>query len=453
MIFSAEEIEKILGSDFVLDCSAIRLMQKKDGAAKEYQGPGSIFQDRDGRLRLKMYHSFSPGYDISGELTGGFFGSGLSAGKIIDDEFYYSLEAIDFSGRVWTSDYIWVSGNTSFVVNAKLIEADLKDISNESKRNGVNGEPRIRAHYIIPGDYKFPCNKSERSEGGVARSLCEMDSESFKLTMKKREGWMELAVENCRDSRATDFVSLLLEAVSIGLGRYLRPVIQAVVYNGSIVNTIFSKGNEGDEKSLAPPIPVRLPTDSLYLKEFIEQYLQVIDEPLSPLFGYWYRVLSGESGELENRALVLTTAIEGVLKEYYSGHGLPDQDFISQIGSAIDLVKKGELGERIRSRLLSNLGHAKSATPKGALLGLAKEKLIQGDLVGIWTELRNQSAHADQLKRGGRELQRFLDKNYACLELFYALLLNHLKYCGSYIQYSVHGWPDRRRHAAEELSS
>ena len=138
---------------------------------------------------------------------------------------------------------------------------------------------------------------------------------------------------------------------------------------------------------------------------------------------------------------MLTTAIEGLLKKYFSEHGAPDADFVAQAEDAKPKIKAADIGQRIKERILSSLGNALSSTPKNSLHSLVVSEIIPVELIKTWSELRNKSAHADELKQSDAELQDFLDQLFGCLELFYCLLLKHIEYKGNYIRYSQTGWP------------
>ena len=53
-----KEIESILDSKLILEFFEIVLTQMKESIPRKYRGPGSIWQDSDGFLRLKMYHKY-----------------------------------------------------------------------------------------------------------------------------------------------------------------------------------------------------------------------------------------------------------------------------------------------------------------------------------------------------------------------------------------------------------
>jgi hypothetical protein len=440
MFLGLEEIETILESSLVLDFVKITLKQQIDDNPRVYSGSGSIFQDKDGILQLKMYYSYESGKEIAGEINRAFK-SNFPLGKIIEKDHYYSLEAVDMQGMIWKEEYVWLSNQISLPAAGKVIKASLRRIMNTAERREQEDKSKSHALFIIPGKYKIPCNKIEKTAMAASCTICSLKIEDGECEIKKRENHLELSAGIPQGADATLFSNLLLEAISVAIGSFLRPLVQ-VITNGSTRSTsIFSKTNDTDKDKLQEPIPVSQPDDAVNLNEFVNKYVTSFSEPYSMFFGYWFRILSESSGELENRALVLTTSIQGSLKEYYSGFGLPDSEFLKQVSSASEIIQSLEIGARAKERILSTLENAKLASPKGALYALAKENRIPHDLIQTWVKLRNKSAHADELKKNKLELQEFLNETYGCLELFYSLLLSHIKYVGKFIQYSRENWP------------
>ena len=133
-----------------------------------------------------------------------------------------------------------------------------------------------------------------------------------------------------------------------------------------------------------------------------------------------------------------------MLKDYYSGIGGPDEEFLKQLKDAKPLIKALPVEERVKNYIMSTLGNAKRTSPKNSLYALAQTKLFSENMVALWTKLRNKSTHADELKFETHELQAFIDELHGCLELFYRLVLGKIGYSGEIVQYSVTGWPETK---------
>lgn len=440
MLLDNKEIESAIINSLSIDFVSITLTQDTAENPKKYAGPGSIFIDTDGIIRLKMYHTYQNEEDIQRDFTDSFSDDGLIPGKIIGDQHYYSLSAVDMKGRQWNSSHVSLSGHTSFPARGKVIETSLRKIS--LAHMSAEGDKSLGelSYIIIPGNYKIPCNKFEKTEKGTSLNICELNLGNYSCEIKKRDSHIEILIRGSSDIAIDKYANILLEAISICTGALLRPKLRIESNKDRRLAVIHSAGKPLMQE-LQSPIDGMNTRETAYLEEFARKYTSKVSEPFTELFGYWYRVFSESSGELENKALVLTTAIEGLLKKYFQEYGAPDSDFIAQANDAKPKIKAIDIGKRIKERVLSSLGNALSPTPKNSLHSLAASKIIPGELIKTWNELRNKSAHADELKKSDAELQEFLDQLFGCLELFYCLLLRHIEYKGNYIRYSQIGWP------------
>lgn len=440
MPLNNKEIESVVASNISIDFVSMVLTQNTTDKPKSYSGPGSVFLDADGVIRLKMYHVYQNEEDLQRDFGDSFSDDGLVPGKIIGDQYYYSLEAVDMNGRQWRSSHISLSGHTSFPARGKIIQTSLKKISLAHVRTEGNEPKEEFAYFIFPGKYKIPCNTFEKSEKGTSLSICKLDLGDYNCEIKKRDSYIEMSVRGSSDIAIDKYSNILIESVSICTGAFLRPKLRIESNKERRLAVIYSAGKPLTQE-LQSPIDGMSTRESAHFEEFARKYTKKVTEPFTELFGYWYRVFSESSGELENRALVLTTAIEGLLKKYFQEHGIPDPEFIAQVNDAKPKIKAIEIGKRVKERILSSLGNAISPTAKNSLHSLADSEIIPDELIKTWSELRNKSAHADELKQSDAELQIFLDQLFGCLELFYCLLLRHIEYKGNYIRYSQIDWP------------
>ncbi|RMV38630.1 hypothetical protein ALP12_05612 [Pseudomonas savastanoi pv. phaseolicola] len=440
MLLDNKEIESVIENSLSIDFVSMVLTQNAIDDPRKYSGPGSIFLDADGVIHLKMYHVYQDDEDIQRDFGDSFNDDGLLPGKMIGDQHYYSLKAVDMKGRQWISSHISLSGNTSFPARGKIIETSLQKIILAHARTEGDEPKEEHAYIVFPGKYKIPCNTFEKGEKGTSLTICKLNLGDYNCEIKKRDSYMDMLIRGSSVMTIDKYSNILIESVSICVGAFLRPKLRIESSKEARLAVIYSAGKPSTQE-LQFPIDGMTTRESTHLEEFVRKYTKKIGEPFTELFGYWYRVFSESSGELENRALVLTTAIEGLLKKYFQEHGSPDSEFIAQVNDAKPKIKVVEIGKRVKDRILSSLGNAVSPTAKNSLHSLAVSGIIPDELIKIWNELRNKSAHADELKKSDAELQEFLDQLFGCLELFYCLLLRHIEYKGNYIRYSQTGWP------------
>lgn len=461
MDLSNKEIEEIRESKLALDIFEASLIQQVVSSPRVYQGPGCVYQDNDGSLHLKMYHSFKTNQEIMTEVSGTFSGMRFRSGKIIEDSHYFSFEAKDMSGRVWREDNVWVSGDVSLPASGKVIKTKLRKITTVSGRYEKEDTSKSYIFALAPGSHRLPFNETEeteeRSSLSTSRSaslnICRLAICGCLCALRNRDCYLEITADVPSGKTSEQYANLLMEALSIGAGRYVYPLILVISEGEQRVTSIHSRRAGVNSEELPLPFPSRDPHESKNLNDFVNKYVEKVSESYSPMFGYWFRVLKESSGGLENRALVLTTCIEGIIKAYYQKTGEPDDDFLNQVRDACEKLKSVALGKRAHDRIQAALHNAKSVAAKGALYDLAKNGIITQNLVKLWVELRNKSAHADQLRKTEQELQQLLDEVYGCIELFYALLLARIGYVGKYFEYSKENWPIAVRLQAHNLAA
>ena len=174
MNFNIDTIEKFTSNTFEIDCIDITLTQKIDKDPIVYIGPGTIRQNENGILELKLYSKIN---DLKKEISHQF--KHHTPGKIIADENYFTLKAIDMSGVEWISDNIWVSANVSFPASGQVIKSELKEIET------IEEGSRTKKNYlfaVVPGKYEIPCNeKVDLPNGGWRLSRSVFTASNLKL--------------------------------------------------------------------------------------------------------------------------------------------------------------------------------------------------------------------------------------------------------------------------------
>lgn len=421
--------EQILKNTFSLEFPQAKLTQKNGEPPRVCKGPANITQLDDGRLVLKLNHLYGSRDEVFEEFNTSIFNrKKFQLGQIIDDHHYFDFEGVDISGDTWTSSRIWISGDVDISSNSKVVTAPLQSIETFFE-NTTASQETVNAQLYIPGKCNIPCPANNLSIAGRSCVLEQHDS------------YLEIIADLTGEPDPDNHLNLILEGLSIGLGYYLRPRLKNVNYSGRQIQIIYSSPKDQRQLKLPPPIPTSHPHNSENLQVFLSKFIAAIDKCHSPLVGYWFRVLQAFEGDVENSALVLTIAVEGLLKNYYKSTSIPDKEFIQQLKEAKSLIKALPLGERAQSYLMRSLGNAKRTSPKNSLYKLVEAKLISEDMVVVWTNLRSKSAHADELKFEAHELQAFVDERNVCLELLYRLVLGKISYSGEIVQYSIKDWP------------
>ena len=438
--FNDETIDKIISNSFEIDCIDIRLTQKTDKDTIIHTGPGTIYQDEHGILKLKCYSKIS---DIKKGLLQQF--KIHTPGKIIAHDNYFTLRAIDMSGNKWLADNIWISGSFSFPASGQVIKSTLEEIETIEQIDTRSNIDKNYLFIIVPGQYKIPCNeKGDLPNGGWRFNRSVFTANNIDFEFRKLDNCLIISANSAPDCLKENTYVKFLEALSIITGLIIRPVV--IKNTQKDIDTLKIKSVDDSFTNNKFPLPFKhsTPSDLQSFSCFIGKYLEAIDVPFSDLFGFWHKINRAWQADITNFSISLGIAIEGITKSYFRELGLPDDEIVQQAEGAKQILKEMGLGKRIKDRLLSSIGDLlKNTSPKGALYQMAQNGLLNKAMVDEWVKLRNKSVHPDKLNVDPRAFQKYLDQIYFCIALFYRLLFIIIKYEGSYIDYSEERWPGK----------
>jgi hypothetical protein len=431
-----ENLESLLSNKFNIDCIQIALTQQKNDDPIVYLGSGSIFQREDGNFHLKLYHSIK---DFSKEVMPSF--DNIKPGKLLGKERYFSMQAIDMQGNIWESNDISVSEGFSLPAAGKVINTTIRKLSCTQKTSEVVDINTSFLFLVLPGKYRIPSNHWEDlPQGARSLSICKIQISGITIEINDRKNCITIKAEDPTGKMNDSFKGRFTEALSIVFGK-LTPVLYSSLSLGNTkISVLSSIPADVPNLSIASPIKHDAPWEAGNFQEFIEKYIANFTLEHEQFFGYWHKINRAWQGGIENAALSLCTAIEGITKNYYSAYGQPEAEIVQQAEDAKKIIKDSAIGDRIKNRIMANLGQAKSPSPKNSLYKLASESKFEKDLVDSWVSLRNKSAHADNLDEDTEELQKYIDDVYKCLNLFNVLLLLKIDFNGTYQDFSKDEW-------------
>ena len=439
MNFNTDTIDKFVSNTFEIDCIEITLTQKVDNDPIVYAGPGTIKQNENGRLELKLYCKIN---DIKKEMSHRF--KHHTPGKIISDDNYFNLKAIDMSGVEWISDNIWVTADVSFPASGQVIKARLREI--ETYEEGSKKADKNYLFVVLPGKYEIPCNaKVDLPNGGWRLSRSVFTANNMELDLNKYENYLIINVNSKPEFLNNIDASIkILEALNIILGKVARPVVMKYTLQENSVLKIKSVPDSFSNREFPTPFKPSAPGGIQSFSCFLEKYLMAVENPYSDLYGFWHKVNRAWQADIENASLSVGVAIEGLLSSYFRELGLPDDEITKQAHAAIEELNGVELGKRIKKRILDNInGLLNKSSPKSALYNLAQNGVFNKSIADQWVKLRNKSVHPDKLNKDPRAFQKYIDLTYSCIALFYILIFLIIKYDGKYLDYSENGWPEK----------
>ncbi len=440
MNFNKKTIDKIISYSFEIDCIDIRLTQKKDKDPIVYTGPGTIYQDEYGILRLKLYSKLS---DIDKELSHQF--KHHIPGKIIASDNFFTLKATDMSGNEWVADYIWISVNVSSPLTGLVIKSKLDEIRTIELNEAQANTEKNSLYIIVPGQYKIPCNKVEVLPKGVCRlNRAVFPANEIDFEFKKYDDYLIINANAKKENLDKDVYLKLIEALSIFTGLIVQPIVIKNTQKDKDILKIRSVDNSFTNKKLSPPFKQFTKTEFKSFTCFLEKYLANIEAPFSALFGFWHKIYRAWQTSIENSSLSIGVAIEGIVKSYFSELGLADEEILQQAKEAKKLIENSDLGERIKNLLSGSIGLLKNTSPKRALDQMVQKKWLNKAMMNEWEKLRNKSVHPDKMNQDLIAIQKYIDQIDTCLALFYRLIFIIIKYEGSYMDCSERGWPEKK---------
>ncbi|WP_444910281.1 hypothetical protein [Microbulbifer sp. TRSA005] len=443
MDLTDENLRVLLDNKLVIDCPKIKLIQQTDNDPLIYSGPGSIIQQPDGNLQLKLYHvgSENPFGLLERELC-------IEPGLIIGREYFFSMEAEDIKGGVWTSEYLGVrnaDGVSNLRTGAAVYNVKINSLSFIEKLHEGQGGNSKYLLMVLPGKQAIPCNRYEEISG-VKHSL---NTSAFKalgadVSIKSKESYLVVEVNDEGGVMDESFQPRLLEALNIAFGRSCQVLYSLYVAEGQRTVVLKSVLRSTQESRVESAVPHIHPNHQESFANFISMYMVRFRSCHDVFYGYWHKIYSAwQSANLEIHSLALCTCIEGITKHYFSSYGTPEEGLVKEADNAKEAIKQAKIGDKIKNRLLSNLGSVQKPNPKNALYNLAKEQVLDKVMVDSWVKLRNKSAHADKLGEHQEEIQKHLNHLWKCLSLFYILLLSEIHFAGLFQDLSKTGWPIR----------
>lgn len=310
----------------------------------------------------------------------------------------------------------------------------------------------------------------------------------------------------CEDSPVEPRFEAFLHGLSILTGRWLKPICLSI-YEGDrqttrMLNRLHELHELDAEKLLAPIGTQRefMEDAHLFLKRFVEKAedeKEAREGSCDLAHRYWHRILRARENDIENSSLVLSVAVEGLVKKTLLSEKDVDSEFVKQaeeaehilenlmLGSRAlsavksilgnvktllsekdvdsEFVKQAEeaehilenltLGSRALSAVKSSLGNAKQPRVQDTLRRLATAGVISKAHLKAWGKLRHAAAHGSVLEDDDKALQEHLDRFHVCLDLYYRLVFLLIGYEGRHTDYGTKGWPTHAFRLGGEITA
>lgn len=438
-MFNISELAQIAAGTFVLDFVESSLTQQREEDPDLYLGSASIIQDENKALKLKLLGKLQSKKNIAEHFMEAF-NETFTPGKLIARSSYYRFWGVDMSGREWTAEDVSIATNAYMSIgNFVVYSTRLRELRHE----GQPVEATSAKHYmLIPGKFDIPFNSAQddSNEHGLSRCVIQIEEQSDIVIKTKGENL--LVIIRTPGATEEEYKDRVLEALGIAAGAHLYPQVEMVNAPNRYQLVLRSaRSRHTAAARLVSPVVNSGSANLPDFAKFVLCYLQAYDRPFHQVAGFWFRILTASDSSLENQGLIITTACEGVINAEFKDQCKPEQIFIDQLSDARPLVENLNIQPRAKARLITSIDTAKSSTVSNALRSLTESQKIPSDLRKTWMSLRNKLAHASELDWEEEKIQEFIDSLYACLELFYRLIMIRISYDGTLRSLSKKGWP------------
>lgn len=358
-------IETLIAKTYTTDFAEIVLTQQAEVTPEIYRGPGSIVQNAQGELQLKVYLTHDVAFPDSFQQNF----STYKAGKLLDDSYYFRMEATDYRGNTWRCDRLQISRN--IVVSAAgasgTINAAVPYIEAITKwHSDIGGD---KTWLAILGKLPIPFNTME--ELGVDFSLTKLKAKLFDDTdveIMKRDGYTLLFATHEISPIDEKTIDKLLEGLSIATGQHLQRVYKCVRHGNMEKFWLGSYGYESNARHLPPPLSKQ---HAVAFTEFLSRYVAFSRETHHSYFGYWQKLHSSWQAGLMVSALPIAIYVEGLVNEFFKPLTAEDPTVVKSVQYVIDVLDKLELDIAHRERIKGSVKNVANGSVARGLRRLA----------------------------------------------------------------------------------
>lgn len=435
------ELQKYIELNFIYELPEIVIKQRSSKSPKIYKGPGSINQDENGKLILKMY-SKSP------ESPEFLFNTKSHPGKIIDDSEYYDITAKDMYGFTWNSEKVSIGKHYGQGGKFLIIFAELHQIDCESHLYEV--ETKSSLILAFNNDLQLPVapfiETPEIKQNEFYKNVrvyCALKVRDYQIIVFNQSNWIEVNI-NSKSSNLPENVDLrICEA------------LQFITYTK--LNWFYYEKFEGKKnyqklnninsynviRGSTPPFIINFTSSEPNWKIFKLYLDYILDYPIPnkyhPISSLLNLIIQAEKLPIESRFQTICICVESILNSEFNLEIEDDSKLKDNQITIVNFIDE-KVDEEYRERLKGLLAQLSNTRPVDKLYKLAKDKLIEERLIKDWEYLRNRTLHGERIQTG--RLQDYLNKYYSSLALFYKLIFLKIGYIGLYTDYSISGWPN-----------
>ncbi|WOD12969.1 hypothetical protein RPW65_09060 [Pseudomonas sp. NyZ704] len=416
-MFSQKVIDSLAERTATIECFNITLTQNTPNSPLIFSGPGCLFFDDNKNLKVKLYSSSTT--SGSTEMIKFFWSDHVG---LIPEERYFTLEAEDTSGKIWTNTRILAQRGVDTYPSGVVLVLALDNAKSLSQlQNSAAGGSAL---ITVNGVYRLPFNEFI-DNGKGSKELAKLVLSEGTKTVEITQELTKLSIEMVDSKDPVDLSSLfyVLEGISIATGQLLEASF-IVTRNGKAYEAYIQGRVAKNTYTLANSIVELFPRREAGLHSFLQMYMKARPKGLNHLSNYWHRLKDISTANTEAAALVLCVNIEGMVKNYFSRNIDLDEKSLMEICNTQKFIKasKSSIPEMGINAILSFLGSLKTKTVSAILTEMGTSGEVDKAHVKSWKDLRHTLAHADNTVVSAENFEKFVFDLQNCLALFGKLI-------------------------------
>lgn len=436
--------EEFADLKFKIECSEI-VLTKGNNPPIIVRGPGEIWQNVNGILQFKLFVREESWPAFQQELN-----RPLPVGQLLEDDDYFSLEAHDVAGPVWTAENILPSsrgGLCSGLAHGEIAELfQSGPLPHEGKSDHITVKFR--------GRLNFPCNQGTETVirvGGRERHTShtlnaafadhgdyhfEVFHESEHTSVRLR-----LPVGTLRD---TTWLRIH-EALQFVLGEQIAPMVVETYLSDVVRTRLRSPYQARGGGKIAPPLYFRRLDDGGHVwRMFCTYFAHIFEHPDArwhPISRQIGSIIEASAGTIDAEISALAIGVEGLIGDCFPNMAPPSPDLLADLGRILPLLTEAEVSQATRSRVEGSLNAMRASRNSDKLRAFITNRNMVTGLYNSWGRLRHTGVHGGGL--GGRAMAENMRLRDEVLFLMYSIVFDAISYFGPRTDYSTAGFPLR----------
>lgn len=430
-----------------LNLDFVEMSLTQDGSVHPivYRGRGYLRQDSHKGFVLKLYAEETINTDM---FAGWRERPGVTAGKLLPDTEYYSLQATCVDGTKWTAkrllvDCDWLSGHSNPVVNSAVNVL-------ESVSGWPGTEHFLRLHFFDNAELPYLSPIETTTPFGTQSTLGKATLQAGECDfefIKDGDGF-QISI-SCNATLPEDMPTVVEGGLGYALARSVRWRIAQHYGDKQLRTRLRALTDASTRGRLRPPVLVDIDKRQTYwahLAKYLDHALNA--ETARRAASISIQLLSARESSAvstEAWAMGVCLAVEGLSSFLNVRRSKEEVETLESFrANVLASISDDARFTKLRSRFGGLLGMLSNDRVQDRLLPLiASGHVLQGHL-SSWKALRNRLFHpnySDYRTYVEEDRQKLIDLTQSSIVLMYHIMFYLIGYEGSYVDYATPGYP------------